>query len=71
MFSATWPHEVQKLCLDFCRERPIHIQIGDYELAVNDHIRQHIFILDGREKQKKLIELLDQRTSNDKVLIFS
>lgn len=35
MWSATWPREVQKLALEFCKEKPVHIVIGNNDLAVN------------------------------------
>lgn len=38
-WSATWPREVQNLALDFCKEKPIHIVIGDSDLMVNSSIK--------------------------------
>jgi ATP-dependent RNA helicase DDX5/DBP2 len=40
MWSATWPKEVQKLAMEFCKEKPVHIVIGNKDLSVNLKIEQ-------------------------------
>lgn len=53
MWSATWPREVQRLALEFCRENPCHIVIGSQDLSVNGRIRQNIEVMDGYMKRSR------------------
>jgi superfamily II DNA/RNA helicase len=70
MWSATWPRDVQNLARDFCKGDPIHIVIGDLDLAVNSCIKQNIEVLDGRLKEPRMLKLLENITDNSKILIF-
>ncbi|KRX00508.1 P-loop containing nucleoside triphosphate hydrolase [Pseudocohnilembus persalinus] len=70
MFSATWPKSIQNLARDFCREDPIHIQIGHNENTVNKDIEQELLLVDQNQKTEQLITHLDQMSSDDKVMIF-
>jgi ATP-dependent RNA helicase DDX5/DBP2 len=53
-WSATWPREVQALALDFCKENPIHIVIGESDLAVNSNIKQNVEVIDDHMKESRL-----------------
>jgi ATP-dependent RNA helicase DDX5/DBP2 len=57
MWSATWPREVQGLAKDFLGDF-IQINIGSDELTANKKIIQNISIVDHREKESKLADLL-------------
>lgn len=70
MWSATWPRDVQKMALDFCKEKPIHICIGDSDLAVNSSIKQNIEIVDESMKESRAVKLLENITDGSKILIF-
>jgi len=72
MWSATWPKEVEKLALEFCREKPVHIIIGSNDLSVNLRIKQHVEVIENSMKQFRVAQIL--KTVNDpnaKVLIFT
>jgi len=71
MFSATWPREIQKLALEFCREKPIHIVIGSNDLSVNLRIKQNIEVMDNSMKQFRCAQLIQNVVNGSKVLIFT
>ncbi|CAM9155607.1 unnamed protein product, partial [Discosporangium mesarthrocarpum] len=57
-FTATWPKEVQRLASEFLRS-PVRINIGTAgKLNANKSIKQHIEVVDERDKADKLWELL-------------
>jgi len=71
MWSATWPKEIQKLALEFCTEKPIHVCIGASDLAVNSSIKQTVEVMEDGNKEMRLAELLQKTISPDaKILIF-
>lgn len=49
----------------------MHIQIGKHELAINDRIKQIVYVTDSQKKTNLCIKQLDMLTQKDKVLIFS
>jgi Superfamily II DNA and RNA helicases len=53
MWSATWPREVQQLALEFCKQNPIHVVIGDTDLTVNSCIKQHVEFMEERMKESR------------------
>ncbi|CAD8183063.1 unnamed protein product [Paramecium pentaurelia] len=69
LFSATWPKEVQKLALDFCKQEPVHIQIGNVELTSNKMIKQIVYVMKAIEKNQRLLYLLKD-IAHKKILIF-
>jgi len=71
MWSATWPREVQRLALEFCREDPCHIVIGSQDLSVNGRIRQNIEVMDGYMKRPRITKLIDNVMDGSKILIFT
>jgi len=50
MFSATWPKSVQNLAADYCKNEPVHIQIGKHELAINERIKQIVYVTEYSRK---------------------
>ncbi|KAI1719888.1 DEAD/DEAH box helicase domain-containing protein [Ditylenchus destructor] len=71
MFSATWPREVRELARDFQTDS-IRLNVGSGELSANPNITQHVLVVNGYEKQKRLQDMLKQfQTEGDfKALIF-
>lgn len=49
MWSATWPKEIQALARDFLGESPLRAQIGSTDLAANHRIKQHVYIMNGKD----------------------
>ena len=76
MFTATWPPSVMELAATFMKD-PIHISIGDNhggELRANIRIEQRIEVVDPKDKEQRLLQILKQRQSgknkNDRILVF-
>lgn len=76
MFTATWPPSVRELAATFMNN-PIRVNIGDNptgELRANVRITQEVEVIDPREKQDRLIQLLKQYQSgqnkSDRILVF-
>jgi ATP-dependent RNA helicase DDX5/DBP2 len=72
MWSATWPKEVQELAKEFLSD-PCKVKIGSVELTANHNITQIIEICQDFEKNKKLLEILENVCSKEfcRVLIFT
>merc|ERR1719428_1462425 len=58
MWSATWPSEVQNLARDFCKEDPIHINIGSQTLSACHNIKQYVEVVQEYDKHGRLRKLL-------------
>merc|ERR1711972_603617 len=71
MWSATWPHEVQKLARDLCKEDPVHINVGSLDLRCAHTIRQYVEVVDERDKRSRLKRLLEKVMDGSKILIFA
>ncbi|MCJ1452476.1 RNA-dependent ATPase [Mycoblastus sanguinarius] len=77
MFTATWPPSVRDLAATFMSQ-PVHISIGANnptgELRANTKITQLVEVLDPREKEARLFQLIKkyQGPANkaDRILIF-
>jgi len=71
MFSATWPKEVRTLAADFQTDSAF-LNVGSMELSANHNITQKIEIMEEQEKQRRLMELLDEILKQDecKTIIF-
>ena len=79
MFTATWPPSVRALASTFM-QTPVHISIGadnpTGELRANAKITQRIEVVDPRQKEPRLLQLLKQHQGptgarkNDRILIF-
>ncbi|KAB2574115.1 ATP-dependent RNA helicase dbp3 [Lasiodiplodia theobromae] len=76
MFTATWPKSVQELASTFMKS-PVKITIGDNptgELRANTRISQTVEVVDPRDKEYRLFQLLKEHTAgskkNDRILIF-
>ncbi|KAG7927554.1 hypothetical protein KL925_001912 [Ogataea polymorpha] len=75
MFTATWPKEVRELAMNFM-DNPVKVTIGQRdELSANKRIQQIVEVVDPREKEQKLLQLLRKYQSgakkDDKLLIFA
>lgn len=78
MFTATWPPSVRDLASTFMKT-PVHISIGadnpTGELRANTKITQLVEVVDPRQKETRLLQLLKQHQGagarkNDRVLVF-
>ncbi|KAK7430690.1 RNA-dependent ATPase [Neonectria magnoliae] len=82
MFTATWPASVQALASSFMVS-PVKIAIGPggkesadgaVELQANSRILQHVEVVEPRDKEYRLLEILKQHTQgkqkDDRILVF-
>ncbi|KAH7121734.1 P-loop containing nucleoside triphosphate hydrolase protein [Dactylonectria estremocensis] len=82
MFTATWPASVQALASSFM-VTPVKIAIGSggketadgaVELQANSRITQRVEVVDGRDKEFRLLQLLKENTQgkqkDDRILVF-
>lgn len=77
MFTATWPESVRSLAGTFM-SNPVKIAIGDSpsgDLRANARIVQRVEVVDPRNKEYRLLQLLKQYQSgaqkDDRILIFA
>eukprot|EP00331_Platyophrya_macrostoma_P030090 CAMPEP_0176437136 /NCGR_PEP_ID=MMETSP0127-20121128/18426_1 /TAXON_ID=938130 /ORGANISM="Platyophrya macrostoma, Strain WH" /LENGTH=832 /DNA_ID=CAMNT_0017820673 /DNA_START=6 /DNA_END=2504 /DNA_ORIENTATION=- len=70
MWSATWPKEVRKLAEDLCKEKPIHIVVGNDDLAVNKAVTQLVKVVSPKAKFDTLLRLIRGIYDGSKILIF-
>lgn len=75
MFTATWPKEVRELASAFMTS-PVKVTIGERdELSANKRITQIVEVMEPRDKERKLIQLIRKYQSgpkkDDKILIFA
>ncbi|CAG8554278.1 7754_t:CDS:2 [Diversispora eburnea] len=70
MFSATWPESVRKLANDFLTH-PIRVTIGSPDLSANNNVTQIVEVLEDRERDKRLLSLLERyHNRKNRVLVF-
>lgn len=76
MFTATWPPSVRDLASTFMK-KPVRITIGDNasgELRANVRIKQMVEVVDPRDKQNRLLQLLQKyqsgKNKDDRILVF-
>jgi ATP-dependent RNA helicase DBP3 len=76
MFTATWPQSVRNLASTFM-DNPVKVTIGDNadgELRANARVVQEVQVIDEREKQSRLIDLIKQyqsgKNKKDRILVF-
>lgn len=78
MFTATWPPSVRDLASTFMKT-PVHISIGadnpTGELRANTKITQVVEVVDPRQKETRLLQLLKHHQGagakkNDRILVF-
>lgn len=76
MFTATWPASIRELAATFMRN-PVKITIGDNpsgDLRANTSIKQIVEVVDPRQKEVRLQQLLKTHQAgskkNDRILVF-
>lgn len=82
MFTATWPQSVQALASTFMVD-PVKITIGSggketengsVELQANTRISQKVEVVDPKDKEFRLLQILKQhqqgKQKNDRILVF-
>lgn len=79
LWSATWPKTIQHLANDLCRERPVHIKIGNEDgLKANTRITQYVeilhesgYALEDAKNQKFMGLMRNISTDGRKIIIFT
>lgn len=76
MFTATWPPSVRELASTFMKN-PVKIAIGDNptgELRANTRIKQIVEVVEPRDKEFRLLQLLKKyqsgKNKDDRILVF-
>jgi len=71
MWSATWPKEVRNLAEDFLRDY-VQLTVGSLNLTANHNILQIVDVCTDREKDEKLMSLLNEMSQDrlQKTMIF-
>lgn len=72
MFSATWPTSIQDLASEFLSSA-VKVTVGSEDLSANGNIRQIVEVIDPYEKEKRLLQLLNEyhgKTRKNRVLVF-
>lgn len=82
MFTATWPMSVQSLASTFMVD-PVKITIGSrgketengsVELQANTRISQKVEVMDGKDKEFRLLQIIKQhqqgKQKDDRILVF-
>lgn len=71
MFSATWPQSIVQLANEFLKQ-PVKVTVGSPDLGANRNITQLVEVCDPREKDQKLLQLLQRYHSSrqNRVLVF-
>lgn len=72
MFSATWPTEIQNLAAEFLN-RPAKVTIGSQDLSANQNVEQIVEVMDIKDKDRRLQDLLTKYHSSKKnrIIIFA
>ena len=70
LWSATWPQEIRRLAEDLCKEKPVHIVVGNDDLAVNKAVSQLVKVVPPKEKYDKLLRLIRGIYDGSKILVF-
>lgn len=68
MFSATFSNEIKKLADDFLT-KPTLIEVARSN-ATNDNVEQNLYAVDSHDKQKLLVQLLQQDNAKQ-VIVFT
>eukprot|EP00697_Spironema_sp_BW2_P008515 gnl/Spiro4/23130_TR11441_c0_g1_i1.p1 gnl/Spiro4/23130_TR11441_c0_g1~~gnl/Spiro4/23130_TR11441_c0_g1_i1.p1 ORF type:complete len:702 (+),score=183.91 gnl/Spiro4/23130_TR11441_c0_g1_i1:38-2107(+) len=74
MFSATWPQAIRTLAAKYLSSRNgewVRITVGSDELAASSTVTQHVEVLDMRQRDQRLLQLLNKyHSGSNRVLIF-
>ncbi|KAJ3278063.1 RNA-dependent ATPase [Borealophlyctis nickersoniae] len=71
MFSATWPLAIQKLSTQYLTH-PTKITVGSTDLSAATTITQRVEVINPREKESRLLQLLKQyHDRKNRILIFA
>jgi len=71
LFTATWPRSLQELSAKLFEINWLKVTIGALQTSANHNVDQRFIFVEGHEKQKKLVELLNSdEFKGKKTLIF-
>merc|ERR1719411_1998056 len=57
LFSATWPEAIRNLAQEFLTN-PVKVTVGSEDLSANKRIKQVVEVIEERDREDKLIEVL-------------
>jgi len=64
LFSATWPEAIRNLAQEFLTD-PVKVTVGSDNLSANKRIKQVIEVIDERDKDDKLLKVLQKYTNTE------
>jgi ATP-dependent RNA helicase DBP3 len=72
MFSATWPTSVQKLAQEYLNA-PVKVTVGSKDLGANNNITQIVEVVEPKDKDWKLTQLLNKyhASRRNKIVLFA
>ncbi|KAJ3331647.1 hypothetical protein HDU76_002605 [Blyttiomyces sp. JEL0837] len=72
MFSASWPQSVVKLSQQYLKN-PVHVTLRSADLPPNVNIVQKVEVLDPKDKQSRLLSLLEDyhKTRENRIIVFA
>merc|ERR1712106_1146450 len=72
LFSATWPEAIRNLAKEFLTD-PVKVTVGSDSLSANKKIKQIVEVIDERDKDEKLLKVLQKYTNTEttnRMIIF-
>ena len=72
LFSATWPEAIRNLAREFLTD-PVKVTVGSEDLSANKRIKQIVDVIDERDKDEKLIKILQKYTNaetTNRMIVF-
>jgi ATP-dependent RNA helicase DBP3 len=72
LFSATWPETIRNLAREFLTD-PVKVTVGSDSLSANKKIKQIIEVIDERDKDDKLMKVLQKYTNaetKNRMIVF-
>jgi len=64
LFSATWPEAIRNLAQEFLTN-PVKVTVGSEDLSANKRITQIVEVIDERDKDEKMMKVLEKYTNKD------
>ena len=82
MFSATWPAAIQDIAMNYMVD-PIRVYVGfesivgsngencvDDSLSANKRVEQKVEVIEDRQRERRLVELLRKNQKKGRILVF-
>jgi ATP-dependent RNA helicase DBP3 len=71
MFSATWPIEIRSIANEFLKKDYIKVVVGSENLKAASTVEQIVMVMEPQDKDKQLLQILQQRHNNNRVIVFA